>query len=120
MMTDNVIFCINSGGSLEYFEIDPSDLFCIRVVISREMERDARFSYIVDSMIRQREREGWRVILGCDKIGRFTSTHPGHDYISIKQYYKRYGAELTPVPEPPTFIRPAGEPDGEFHGEGLA
>jgi hypothetical protein len=99
-MDNKIRIFINSNGKLEAFAIDAADLFTVRVVIAREMEQDSRFGSIVEYMIRQREREGWDILSRCNVIGRLTGGHPDQDIISIKQYYKKRDAEITPLPLP--------------------
>jgi hypothetical protein len=98
-MSDKVRIFINSNrGKLEAFEIDSADLYTIQVSATEDLESSLPFDP-TEYLIRTREKEGWRIILGCEIIGRLTEKH--HDLTITKQYYKKRGAELRPLKLPP-------------------
>jgi hypothetical protein len=90
---DKIRIFINSRGKLESFAIKPENLYVIQVAVSEDL-KDMPFDPI-ETLIKDREKEEWKIILGCDVIGRFTEKR--HDLTIVKQYYKLYGTELYPL-----------------------
>jgi hypothetical protein len=96
-MVDKVRIFINSRGKLEAFAVDPDDLYTIQVAVSEELENDLPFDP-TEYHIQRRQKEAWSIISRCEVIGRLTEKRG--DMITTKQYYKKWGAELTPLPLP--------------------
>jgi hypothetical protein len=99
-MKDKIRIFTDDQGGLKAFAVHPDDLFTIRVVFASEIKQDPMYDTLVDIQIRHREIEGWDVLSRCDVVGTLSQGHPDKDFVSIKKYYLRRGAELTPLSLP--------------------
>jgi hypothetical protein len=108
------IFINSNRGKLEAFEIASGDVYTIQVSVAEELESNLPFDPI-EYLIKMKEKEGWRIILGCEVIGRLTEKR--HDITTVKQYYKKYGAELKPLmlPQPNELIELGFEPREAYY-----